>query len=192
MSGEGGKGSKGQCGGGGKGCGGGGKGYGAKGQGTQTQNSGKGRDDWKQDTKDVICFWCRIKGHFRKNCNELAAYKIKRDTERAAKGDHSVYVNPRAGNAQGPTRGAGSLDDDYTEEVVGLTGDTDADALDEIDRGKLLQEIEDFEEVDDDEDIEGDNNWDWACCVFEKESGALIHRESCGCCPARCSPRRRW
>ena len=52
------------------------------------------------------------------------------------------------------------MDDDYTEEVIALTGDTDADALDEIDCGKLLQEIEDFAEVGDDEDIEGDNDWE--------------------------------
>ena len=65
-----GKGGKGQRGGGGKGYGGGGKGYGAKGQGTQSQNSGKGRDDWKQDAKDVICLWCHIKGHFRKDCKD--------------------------------------------------------------------------------------------------------------------------
>ena len=47
-------------------------------------------------------------------------------------------MHPRAEKGQGPTRGAGSLDDDYTEEVVGLTGDTDVNALDEIDRDKLL------------------------------------------------------
>ena len=113
----------------------------------------------------------------------MAAYKIKRDAERAAKGDHSVYVNPRAGKGQSPTRGAGSLDDDYTEEVVGLTGDTDADMLDEIDRGKLLQEIEDFE-IDDDEDIQGDKDWESVCGVVEEESDVFIRRGSCECCPA--------
>ena len=49
------------------------------------------------------------------------------------------------------------MDDDYTEEVIGLKGDTDADALDEIDRDKWLQEVEDSE-IDDDEDIQGDND----------------------------------
>ena len=33
-------------------------------------------------------------------------------------------------------------DDDYTEVVVGLTGDMETDALDEFDRGRLLQQIE--------------------------------------------------
>ena len=60
------------------------------------------------------------------------------------------------------------MDDDYTEEVIGLTGDTDADTLDEIDRGKLLQEVEDFEEVDDDEDIQGDNDLESVSGIVEK------------------------
>ena len=180
-SGKGGKGGKSGKGYGGKGYGGGGKGYGAKG-GSQ---SGKGRDDWKpQDAKDVICLWCHVKGHFRKDCKELAAYKLKRDAERAAKGDHSVYVNPRAGKGQGPSRGAGSLDDDYTEEVVGLMGDIEADSLDEIaDQKKLLQEIEDFEEADDDKNIQEEDDWEQICGIVESDSGVFVRHESCECCP---------
>ena len=178
-SGKGGKGGKGS-----KGYGGGGKGYGAKG-GSQSY---KGRDDWKpQDAKDVICLWCHVKGHFRKDCKELAAYKIKRDAERAAKGDHSVYVNPRAGKGQSPVRGAGSLDDDYTEEVVGLMGDIDAAALDEVTdtaQNKLLQEIEDFEEADDDKDIQDEDDWEPICGIVENDSGVFVHHDPCECCPA--------
>ena len=77
------------------------------------------------------------------------------------------------------------MEDVHTEEVVGLTGDIDAGALDESERGKLVREIQDIVEVDgDDVDIQGDNDWESVCSVVEEDTGALIRRDSCECCPA--------
>ena len=102
----------------GKGGGKGGKGnWGGKGKGGGTANTGGASRDMTQ----VICLWCEKKGHFRRDCPELAEYKKGKDAERAKKGDHSVYEPPQRSGARRPPRGAGSLEDDFV--AIGLTGD---------------------------------------------------------------------
>ena len=71
-----------------------------------------------------------------------------------------MYVPPTrtgGGQARKPLRGAGSLDDDDYTEVIGMTGDTDAGALDDHVLG-TLKDFEDFEAMDDEEECEG-HDW---------------------------------
>ena len=134
---------------GGKGRKGGGKGKGGK---YPSGGKGVGGAAARGDASQVECLWCHKSGHFRKDCPELAAYKKEKDAERARKGDHSAYVPPARGGKR-PTRGAGSLDEDWTE-CIGLTGDDDVDAAvlgEEFSLGKL-EDFVDYEETTDDDD----------------------------------------
>ena len=73
--------------------------------------------------------------------------------------------------------------------------------MDEVaDQKKLLQEIEDFEEADDDKDFQDEDDWEQICGIVENDSGVFVRHDSCECCPAAVlteeemviTPERKW
>ena len=159
-------------------------GKGGGGAGGSTSAAPVPKQPVEKGAEDVQCTWCEQWGHFRRDCKALTKYKADKDAERAKKGDHSPYVPPQRG-ARGPTRGAGSLDEDYEEEVVGITGaDEDADGVDDEevwrDFGKDFAAWQ--EEIGDESEDEG-KDWDeQLMCGLTEEQPEFVGKE----CEAGC------
>ena len=144
----------------GKGGGKGGKSGGGNGKPTPGGKGGEGGARIAYGSRDakgeLICAWCGISGHIKKECKKLAKHKTDMDAERAKKGQ-APFV-PRG--AAGSKTGLGSLEreQDWDVEVLGLTGDRDIAALTAEEMEDRLK-IEDFADYDIEPDSEDESDY---------------------------------